>query len=74
MILRRQTCVCFHGLKNYLDKIQMSGTCINTTYMDGKISSIRETSYADWKVGADIKSKNWQEKGGYRSVYKCGDK
>lgn len=49
----------------------MSGTCTNTTYMDGKISSIRRTSYAPWKDGADIKSDNWEGKGGYRSVYKC---
>ena len=33
-------------------------TCTNTTWMDG----------------ADIKSKNWQGKGGYRSKYDCGTK
>lgn len=52
----------------------MSGTCINTTYMDGKISSIREVSRSEWMVGADIKSSNWRGHGGYRSVYKCGSK
>lgn len=52
----------------------MPGTCINTTYMDGKISSIRPVEAQDWMNGADIKSKNWQGKGGYRSVYKCSPK
>ena len=48
----------------------MPATCINTTYLDGKISSIRRTT--GWTMGdADIKSNNWQSEGGYRSVYKC---
>lgn len=49
----------------------MPGTCTNTTWMDGKISSVRDVKRSEWMVDADIKSKNWQEKGGYRSVYKC---
>ena len=49
----------------------MSGTCKNITWMDGKISSVREVKRSEWMVGADIKSDNWEGKGGYRSVYKC---
>ena len=49
----------------------MPASCINTTYLDGKISSIRRTTAAAWMEGVDIKSDNWQGKGGYRSVYKC---
>ena len=48
----------------------MPSNCINVTYLDGKISSIRPTT--TWTMGdVDIKSANWQSEGGYRSVYKC---
>lgn len=52
----------------------MPGTCINTTWLDGKISSIRKTDAEPWMNGVDIKSDNWNKKGGYRSVYKCNSK
>ena len=52
----------------------MPGSCINTTWLDGHISSIRKVDEKDWMHGADIKSANWTEKGGYRSVYKCASK
>lgn len=49
----------------------MPASCTNTTWLDGKISSIRRVGAQPWMDGADIKSKNWQGKGGYRSSYKC---
>ena len=49
----------------------MPETCTNTTWLDGHVSSVREVSHAAWMEGADIKSKNWQSKGGYRSKYDC---
>ena len=52
----------------------MPPTCTNTTWMDGEVSSIRTVNRSEWMDGADIKSKNWQGKGGYRSKYDCGSK
>ena len=52
----------------------MPASCTNTTWMDGKISSVREVKRSEWMVGADIKSENWTGKGGYRSKYDCGSK
>ena len=49
----------------------MPGYCVNTTWLDGKISSVRSVPAADWMNGADIKSKNWNGPGGYRSRYAC---
>lgn len=52
----------------------MPETCVNTTWLDGKISSVREVEQEDWMIGADIKSNNWTGKGGYRSLYDCEKK
>ena len=52
----------------------MPSSCINTTWLDGKISSVREVTRSEWMVGADIKSNNWNGVGGYRSKYDCGSK
>ena len=49
----------------------MPGYCTNTTWLDGKVSSVREVEREDWMVGVDIKSNNWNKEGGYRSLYSC---
>ena len=45
--------------------------CTNTTWIDGNVSSVRKTEEKPWMIGADIKSDNWTQKGGYRSLYEC---